>query len=184
VFRRGEPLRLQVRVDDRFSPTTWRPRSWSADAAGGRLPAERDGRVWGGRAGRPGRKRLPVDLPELPAGWYRATPDEQPGQTLGTQAVSFIQLPTPDPPAAGRAVRVRRHRAAADGWDDLPQVLPLLSAGRVKLALWGPHGDVLEVDPTRFDNLLDRLKAGGITPTASLLDLPPALARRLGRGRR
>lgn len=181
VFRRGDPVRLQVRVDDRFTDDL-AARIVVADADG-RVVHQQSGTAELERAERvgPGRRRLPIDLPELPAGWYQATlVTSSPGQPLGRQAMSFVQLADADPPARpdGRFGFVATG-LPLDGWDDLPQVLPLLSAGRVKLALWGPQSNVLEVDPTKFDGLLDRLQANGITPTGCLLDLPPGLAARL-----
>lgn len=184
VFRRGDPVRLLVRVDDRFTDDL-AAQIVITDADGKRV-YQRSGTTELSRAEQvgPGRKRLPVDLPELPAGYYRASlVMSSQGQTLGAQSLSFIQLADANPPAVpdGRFGFSATALPLA-GWDDLPAVLPLLSAGRVKLALWGPEGDVLEVDPARFDALLEKLQERGITPTACLLDLPPAMAAKMAHG--
>ncbi|MDB5297083.1 MAG: hypothetical protein JWO31_3066 [Phycisphaerales bacterium] len=182
VFGRGDPIRLTVRVDDRFTDDL-AARIVVADADG-RPVYQQTGTTDLARAEQvgPGRKRLRLDLPELPAGWYRATLTmTSRGQPLGTQAVAFVQLAD----AATPTVRPDRRFGftatdlSPEAWDTLPDLLPSLAAGRVKLAFWGPQGDALEADPARFDELLDRLQARGVVPTASLLDLPPELARRL-----
>src|SRR5438105_847249 len=61
----------------------------------------------------------------------------------------------------------------------LPDLLPLLGAGRVKLAVWSGGADPLGLDHVAFDTMLARLQERHITPTACLLNLPPALARKL-----
>ena len=66
-----------------------------------------------------------------------------------------------------------------EGWDELPDVLPFLSVGRVKLAVWSRHGDVQGYDAVHFDHLLERLGELGITPTACLVDLPPRIAEEI-----
>src|SRR6185437_198362 len=66
-----------------------------------------------------------------------------------------------------------------DGWQELPALLPLLSPGRVKLAVWSKAGAVQDMGGDAFDRLLERLADLGITPTACLLDLPPALSTKL-----
>src|SRR5205085_5686500 len=66
-----------------------------------------------------------------------------------------------------------------DHWDQLPVLLPVLGAGRVKLAVWSGDIDPQAVDPAAFDATLVKLHDLHITPTACLLDLPPALVRKL-----
>ncbi len=99
---------------------------------------------------------------------------------LGSQSLAFVQLADD---AAPSQPDERFGFIATDlpfaGWEALPDILPLLSAGRVKLSLWSAGGDIQEMDAGAFDTLLERLQELGITPTACLLDLPPALARAL-----
>ncbi|QOV90350.1 hypothetical protein [Humisphaera borealis] len=181
VFKRGEPVRLVVRVDDRFTDDL--AAQIVVTDADGKTVYQRSGTTELSRAEQvgPGRKRLPIDLPELPAGYYRASlVMSSQGQTLGAQSLGFIQLADANPPTTpdGRFGFSATSLPLA-GWDDLAAVLPLLSAGRVKLALWGPEGDVLEVDPAKFDAVLEKLQERGITPTACLIGLPPDLARKM-----
>jgi hypothetical protein len=67
-----------------------------------------------------------------------------------------------------------------DGWAELPDILPYLGTGRVKLAVWNGAADIQQSDSAAFDALLVRFQELGITPTACLLDLPPAVAQRVG----
>ena len=66
-----------------------------------------------------------------------------------------------------------------EGWSELPQILPQLSAGRVKLAVWNEQGDVQQSDAAAFDKLLEDLQDLGITPTACLLSLPPSVQQKI-----
>ena len=122
-----------------------------------------------------------LDVPDQPAGWYEASVLlSSRGRPLGSQSLAFVQLADDAAPAKpdGRFGFVATS-LPPEAWDDLPDILPMLSAGRVKLALWGPAGDAGRTDPVAFDALLQRLQAAGITPTACLLDLPPGLAAEL-----
>jgi hypothetical protein len=69
-----------------------------------------------------------------------------------------------------------------EAWPALPQILPFIGAGRVKLGVWSERGDVEQIDPTGFHRLLDGLGELRITPTACLVALPPEIARRVGGG--
>ena len=181
VFRRGDPVRLSVRIDDRFTD----------DLGAQIVVADADGKVVYQRSGAPdlrraeqvapGCKRLTIELPEMPAGFYRVSlVMSSLGQSLGAQQLSLVQLADANPP--GRPDKRFGFVATSlpfEAWDDLPKVLPMLSAGRVKLSVWGKQGDVLERDPGKFDTLLETFDALGITPTACLTDLPPVMLARL-----
>lgn len=181
IFRRGEAIQLQVRVDDRFTDDL--AAQLVVQDAEGRRVYQRSGAMdmTKAQALGPGSKRMLLALPELPAGWYEVSlVMSSQGQTLGTQSLALIQLAD-----AGRAVHPDgRFGFVAtslpfEGWTELPDILPMLSAGRVKLAMWGPDGDILERDASTFDGLLERLQELQITPTACLLDLPPSLGLKL-----
>ena len=128
-----------------------------------------------------------LQLPDLPPGWYEAslTMTSQ-GQFVGGQTLRLIHLADGD--ATSSATRGAEPDARfgivatdlpLDGWDRLPEILPMLSAGRVKLALWSAAGDVQQMDAAKFDRLVERLQALGITPTGVLAEPPPAVARNL-----
>jgi hypothetical protein len=181
IFRKGERLRLRVHVDDAFTD----------DLAAQLVVSNVIGQVVYQRSGAldlstakvvgPARMRLTMDLPELPAGWYQAALVMSSGaKYLGSQSLALVQLADDAPPVRpdGRFGFIATDLPFA-GWEALPDILPLLSAGRVKLALWSEGGDIQEMDAGAFDSVLERLQELGITPTACLLDLPPALAKAL-----
>lgn len=182
IFRRGESLQLNVLVNDRFTD----------DLAAQLVIRDAQGKAVFQRSGAldisaaeslgPGRKRTTLVLPELPPGWYEATlAMSSQGQFVGDQQLSFVQLADDAPPIRpDNRFGVIATDLAFDGWDELPEILPYLSAGRVKLAVWSDGGDIQQVDSAAFDHLLERLSAMGITPTACLVDLPPELAQKVG----
>lgn len=184
VFARGEPIRLMVQIDDRFTDDlTAQIEVFDAD---GTRVYQRSGTAELGQAQTisAGRKRLTLTVPELPAGYYRVALEMlSQGQHLGGQTLAIIQLADANLPVRpdGRLGFVATS-LPFEGWEQLPRVLPMLSAGRVKLALWSQNGDIGDVESARFDSLLQSLQELGIRPTACLLDLPPSVLRRIGAG--
>jgi len=181
VFRKGERLRLQVHVDDPFIDDL--AAQLIVRDAEGKLVYQRSGALDLATAKQvgPARMQLTLDLPDLPAGWYEAALVMSSGaKFLGSQTLSFVQLANDAAPVRpdGRFGFIATDLPFA-GWEALPDILPLLSAGRVKLSLWSAAGDIQEMDAGAFDSLLERLQELGITPTACLLDLPPKLGRAL-----
>ena len=181
LFRRGEPTKLSVVVNDRFTKDL-AARLIVRDARG-EVVFQRSGAldISAAETTRSGNKRASLLLPELPPGWYEAAlVMTSNGQFVGEQSLSLVLLAddarhgTPDP---------RFGIIATDlpfgGWGELPDILPVLSAGRVKLAVWSEAGDIQEADSAAFDHLLERLQELGITPTACLVGLPPELAKRV-----
>jgi hypothetical protein len=181
IFRRGEPLRLQVVVSDRFTD----------DLAARLLVRDANGKNVHQRSGAleiataetlgPGKKRLWVTLPDLPPGWYQASlVMTSRGQYVGDQTLDFVHLPDNAPfVVPDDRFGVIATDLPFDGWPDLPDVLPFLGAGRVKLAVWSAAGDIEQVDSASFDNMLVRLQERRIIPTACLVDLPPGIAQKL-----
>jgi hypothetical protein len=186
LFKRGEPLRLKVFVNDRFVE----------DLAAQLVVRDAEGKTVYQRSGAldlaaardlgPGRREMTVELPALPPGWYDAALlMSSRGQYVGEESLHLIHL-SDDKPASrpdGRFGLIATS-LPPQGWDDLPDLLPMLSAGRVKLAVWSAEGDVDDLPAGAFDQLLERLQLRGITPTACLLDLPPRLAEKLAPPRR
>ncbi|MDQ3441698.1 MAG: NEW3 domain-containing protein [Planctomycetota bacterium] len=183
IFRRGEPARLEVNVNDRFTDDL-AAQLVVRDARGG-IAFQRSGamEMSSAQALGPGRKRLALELPELPPGWYEASlVMSSQGKFVGEQSIDFVLLAdssgsaheTPDPRFGVIATDL-----PFDGWGELPEILPFLSAGRVKLAVWSEAGDVQQVDSAAFDRLLERLQQLGITPTAVLATVPSDVKERM-----
>jgi hypothetical protein len=182
IFRRSDPLRLTVVVNDRFI----------GDLASQLLITDAVGKVIYQHSGAldmtaaetlvNGEKRIAMDLPDLKPGWYDAALEmTSQGQSLGKQDLHLVRL-ADDAIAARPDARfgVIATNLPFGGWAELPEILPMMSAGRVKLSVWSAAGDIEQVDPLAFDNLLSRLQAVGITPTACLTGLPPNVARKVG----
>ncbi len=183
IFRRTDPLILTVQVNDRFTD----------DLAAQLVIADAQGKTVYQRSGAldmsaaqaigPGKKRMSLALPELPPGWYEAAlVMSSQGQFVGKQTLDLVLL-ADDAPASRPDPRfgIVATDLPFEGWDDLPEILSLLTAGRVKLPVWSDAGDVQQIDPAGFDRLLGRLTEQRIEPTACLVDLPPEIAERLRR---
>ena len=206
LFRRGEPLRLDVLVNDRFTDDlsaqvmvrdalgrlVYQRTEAPKMAPAPQLSAPSPGTPGEGRGGGPAdagvHRTTTIDLPDLSPGWYEVSVSmSSQGQYVGGQTLHLIHLADGDATTSSAHPRTapdRRFGIVAtdlpfDGWDKLPEILPMLSAGRVKLAVWSSAGDVEQMDPAKFDRLVERLQSLGITPTAVLADPPPALAAKL-----
>ncbi len=182
IFYRDDIPRLLIDVNDRSTD----------DLAAQLVIRDADGRTVYQRSGAlddsaaqtpsPGRKKVSLLLPELVPGWYEAAlVMTSQGQSLGEQALDLVLLAEPREAIApdGRFGIIATD-LPFEGWSELPEILPVLGAGRVKLSVWSEAGDVQNVDPAAFDQLLERLGELGITPTACLSALPPELADKLG----
>jgi hypothetical protein len=181
VFRRGDPLRMQVLVSDRFTDDL--AAQLSVHDATGRKVYQRSGALEIATAETlgPGRRRLWVVLPEMPPGWYEVTLlMTSRGQYVGDQKLDLVQLADASAPGIpDERFGVVATELPFEGWNELPEILPYLGTGRVKLAVWNSSGDIQQTDPTAFDQMLVRLQGLRITPTACLVDLPPAIAEKL-----
>lgn len=182
IFRRSEALRLHVLVNDRFTE----------DLAAQLVVTDAEGRTIYQRSGAldmtiaevlgQGKKRMSLDLPDLNPGWYEAAlVMSSQGQFLGAQKLDLVRLADEgERVAADPRFGLLATDLPFDGWSELPQILPFLSVGRVKLAVWSDAGDVQQMDAAAFDQLLEKLGAMGVTPTACLVDLPPSVAAKVG----
>ncbi|MGA2439994.1 MAG: NEW3 domain-containing protein [Tepidisphaeraceae bacterium] len=182
VFRRSDPLQLSVRVNDRFTDDL--AAQLIISDAGNAVIYQHSGALDMGSAQDlgPGLKQMLVALPELAPGWYDAVlVMTSRGQLVGRQEMPFVRLADdemsnqPDPRFGVIATDL-----PFEGWSQLPDLLSILAAGRVKLSVWSSGGDVERVDPAGFDALLERLGKNGITPTACLTAVPPELAAKIG----
>ena len=179
IFRRGEPLGLDVLVSDRSTDDL--AAQLVIRNAEGRLVHQRSGALDMASAETlgPGLKRMRLLLPPLPPGWYEANlVMTSRGQFVGRQKLDLIHLADSGVATPDDRFGIIATDLPFDGWGELPDVLPYLGVGRVKLAVWNRHGDVQQADPAGFDELLVRLKEIGVTPTACLLDLPPNITER------
>ena len=181
IFRRGEPLKLSVFVNDR-STNDLAAQLVVHDATDKQVYQQTGGLdMSAAQTVGPGQKRLSLVLPELPPGWYQASLTmTSHGVFVGEQQLDMVLLAD----AAPATIPDPRFGIIATnlpfaGWSELPAILPFLSAGRVKLAVWSEAGDVQQVDSAAFDQLLEGLAERGITPTACLTSLPPGMVKKL-----
>jgi hypothetical protein len=132
----------------------------------------------------PGRKKMSLTLPELPAGWYEAAlVMTSQGTYVGEQTLHLIRLADDAPPVMPDSrFGINALELPFEGWSELPDILPFLAAGRVKLAVWSDAGDIQAMDPASFDHMLERLGELGITPTACLVDLPSEISAKMQNG--
>jgi hypothetical protein len=182
IFSRSDPLRLEVLVSDRFTDDL--SAQLVIQDATGKDIFQHTGdalNIATAQTLGPGRKKLTLHMPELPTGWYHAILEmSSQGQRVGEQTLDFIRLADSQRllPVDSR-FGVDATHLPFEAWNELTQVLPYLGAGRVKLAVWSKDGDVQQLDPSSFDAVLERLQELHITPTASLVELPPDLAKRI-----
>ena len=181
IFRRSDPLSLHVVVNDRFVDDL-AAQLVITDAARN-IVYQRSGAldIAGAETAGPGEKRMTLDLPELPPGWYSAAlVMTSQGQFLGRQSLDLVRLADDAPPVRpDNRLGVVATDLPFAGWHDLPEILSVLTAGRVKLAVWSAQGDVQQIDSAAFDHLLERLQELHIEPTACLVDLPPHVREKL-----
>jgi len=182
IFQVGEPIRVSLLVSDRSTD----------DLAAHVSVRDADGKEVYQRTGKPQlqpaespqerQRRMLLELPELPPGWYqiRLTVSSG-GQTLEKQVISLVVLadsgstPSPDPRFGFIATDL-----PFEQWAELPKLLRRLSAGRVKLGVWSDAGDIEQTNGAEFDQILRELGEAGIAPTACLLSPPPKLRAKLG----
>ncbi len=122
----------------------------------------------------PSVRRLTLEMPSLPAGWYQASLVMMSrGEYVGRQTLGWVQLADDgaSPPPDGR-FGVSAIRLPFDALPVLPKVLPLLSAGRVKLPVWTAEGRVEQASPEAFDDLLEQLQDGRVAAEGCLLAAP------------
>jgi hypothetical protein len=179
IFRASDILRLHVRVNDRFTDDL-EAQLVLTDATG-RIVYQRSGSLKMNAVEDIGHneRRLALDLPAVPAGWYEAALQmSSQGQSLGDEKLDLIRLADEqDHEIPDDRFGIVATTVPFQAWSALPGILPYLGAGRVKLALWSKAGDAQDMDPVAFDRLLTSLGELGITPTACLLALPPEVAR-------
>lgn len=182
IFRRDEPMKLQVLVNDRFTDDL--SAKLVVRDAKGQTVFQRTGGLDTSAAQilGPGRKKMTLVLPrDLDPGWYEASLEmSSKGVFVGEQTIDLIMLTDDLEALPDSRFGMIATSLPFEGWEELPQILPFLGAGRVKLAVWSKLGDIQQMDSTAFDQLLDQLSQLNITPTACLLALPPEVAEAVG----
>jgi hypothetical protein len=182
VFRRGDPLRLHVLVNDRFLDDL-AGRLVVRDASGHEV-YQRSGDLEPGSARdvAPGSRRLTLTLPDLPTGWYQASLQmSSNGAVVGEETLGFIRLADDgEPLPPDQRFAVSADAAPRDVWSELPTLLPTLGFGRVSVSVWQEGAAVEAASSLQLDRLLEQLRDVGVSVTASLTALPPELARRAG----
>ena len=187
VFARSTPVRFTAVVDDRSL----------ADLCGTAEVRDADGRriarVAGvfrdadhAAEGAVRRDLIDFDVPHLPAGWYQATltlSGEAGAAAASVLPVSFAVLADDDPAGpVDLRVTVDATHMAADGWADLPALLPTLAAGRVQLAVWSRQNNLDAAQSSQLDDLMRRLDPIGVRPTAVFAEPTRELAELAGGG--
>jgi hypothetical protein len=182
VFRRSDPVQLCLTVNDRFTQDL--AAQLSIRDAGKALIYQHSAAldVAGAIDLGPALKQLTLALPDLPTGWYDATLDmTSRGQFVGSQEIQFVRLADDDAPSQpDPRFGVIATDLPFDGWSQLPDLLPIMSAARVKLSVWSASGDIEHVNPAEFDTLLEELQKNGDTLTACLTGVPPEIAKNIG----
>jgi hypothetical protein len=185
VFRRSEPIALRVRISDRLTDDL-ACRLLVVDAAGrqayqlnGQIPLVRDPGVASadGEIAKVGS----IALPDLPAGWYRASMQLlSQGVVVGDESLDLVRLADEGQPVEPdkRFGVIATHLPNA-GWSELPTLLPYLGVARVKLSVWDSTGDV-ESQQLKFALLLESLRELQIVPTACLASPSPKVAAGIG----
>ncbi len=176
VLGHDDLLKLSVLLNDRFTD----------DLSAALVVRDRDGRLVYQKSGAldlaaatqlgPCKKRMSLTIDaNLAPGWYRASLQmSSQGQFVGEQTLDFVRLSddakglSPDPRFGIVATDLPRQR-----WPDLPGLLRLLGAGRVKLSVWNEEGDVQQTDPNGFDDLIEQLQSQRVVATACLTSIPP-----------
>jgi hypothetical protein len=181
IFRRGEALRLEVLISDRFTDDL--AAQLIVHDAEGKKVYQHSGalEMSGAETLGPGRKRIWETLPELPAGWYEVSlVMTSRGHYVGDQTLDLVLLADSAPPVVpDERFGIVATDLPFDGWWELPDILSFLGTGRVKLAVWNKTGDIQQLDPAAFDRILAQLQELRITLTACLVDLPPSIADKL-----
>ncbi|HEY0008976.1 MAG TPA: hypothetical protein VGB55_09665, partial [Tepidisphaeraceae bacterium] len=179
VFFRSDAPHIKVSIQDRFTQDL--VAHLTLHDAEGKSIYQRNGAL-DLLDGPGGAKLTVVELPELPAGWYRASLRlSSRGTLVSEQVIDFVRLADdgvrvdPDPRFGVIATEWPMNQ-----WNALPKLLPMLGTARVKLGVWTEAGEVDQMTKPKFSQLLEQLRDLRITPTACILAPPPAVAVMVG----
>jgi len=182
VFRRSDPIALRVRINDRFTDDL-ACRLLVTDAAGKNVYQHNGSIVL---ANEPGHEANPpkigsIALPDLPAGWYRASMQLiSQGVVVADESLDLVRLADDGAPVEpDQRFGVIATNLPMQGWSELPTLLSYLGVARVKLAVWDKNEDV-ESQSLKFALLLEALRELRIVPTACLAAPSPKVAGLIG----
>ena len=178
VFRQGDPLKLSVIVNDRQTDDL--AVQLKVTDSINRQVYQHTGTIDVSTAKDlgPGVREMSLDLPAVLPGWYRASLVMMShGIYVGQESLDWILLANGgDIAAADPRFGIVATGLPYQNWEEMPGFLPLLSAGRVKLALWSKSADAQQMGSERLDHVLEAIQLQNISPTGCLLALPPKLA--------
>jgi hypothetical protein len=178
VFRQGDPLKLTVDVNDRETDDLT-IQLLVNDAENRRVYQRTTAvEIASAKTLPSGLRELMLELPTVAPGWYRASLVMMSrGVYVGQESLAWILLADDgELSAADPRFGMVATDLPFENWGDLPKFLPLLSVGRVKLALWSSTADIAQQDSEVVDQLLESLQLENISPTGVLLGLPPKIA--------
>lgn len=181
VFKRSDPLRMKVDVNDCITKDLI-GQLILRDGAGRKVYQHTGEMNLTGDANRPNQQSLWQELPDVAPGWYSATLTLYTReQEISQGRINFIRLADDDAPGElDRRFGVIATSLPPEGWNDLPKLLPQIGASRVKLAVWSKTYDVTDNTLLKFDDLLDRLHRVDVHPTGCLIAPPPKIQAKIG----
>lgn len=189
IFSAGQPVRFNALIDDQFV------RDLAATATvrdnQGRPVAEVEGQLKPDAADAAA-SRVDFEVPDLPPGWYEVRVDvggteqeedqSEHTRTSSERVMTLVVLADEQgrAPVADSRITVDASHLGPDAWPELPVLLPMLAAGRVKLSVWNRQTGLGPLESGRFDALAESLHSAGIGITGVLAEPTPELIERSG----
>jgi len=181
LFHFSDPMAVMMNIDDAFMADL-QVQMFIHDADG-RLVYQRSNGMESleTRSIAANHKLAILPVPAVPPGWYEISLlTSSQGRALSTQSVDIVRLPDDQ-----RDTPLDKHFGliATDlpysAWNQLPDLVSELGCGRIKLGLWSSNTDPQHMDSAALNDMINRFTDLHITPTACLLDLPPALSNEM-----
>lgn len=186
IFRRSDPIVLRMRITDRFTDDL--SCQLKVIDAEGKTVHQYNGSILLASEPSDTPEQAPkigsIVLPDLKAGWYRTNLQLiSRGSVVADESLDFLRLADEgDPIEPDPRFGVIATDLPQNAWRELPQILPYLGIGRVKLSVWDSQEDI-ESSPLSFALLLESFSNLGITPIACLSAPPPKISKLIGADR-
>lgn len=183
IFRRSDPIALRVRISDRFTDDL--ACQLKLTDASGQTVYQYTGAILLSSEPSETPEHAPkigsIVLPDLQAGWYRASLQLiSRGVVVADESMDLLRLADEGEPIEPDArFGVIATDLPQNAWNELPQILPYLGVGRIKLSVWNAEEDI-ESHQLPFALLLESFRNLGITPTACLAAPPPKVSKLIG----